>query len=101
MDSIVTYIEREQRTFAESPFNPVDSLVFSSLCYFNFDTASPLEQFAGANVTLDAHTEQRVLIADILALCDHTQLTSGSWLKDADETTQFIAALRASRRPPD
>ena len=98
MDSIVTYIEREQRTFAESPFNPVDSLVFSSLCYFNFDTASPLEQFAGANVTLDAHTEQRVLIADILALCDHTQLTSGSWLKDADETTQFIAALRASRR---
>lgn len=98
MDSIVTYIEREQRTFAESPFNPVDSLVFSSLCYFNFDTASPLEQFVGANVTLDAHTEQRVLIADILALCDHAQLTSGSWLKDADETTQFIAALRASRR---
>ena len=37
MDSIVTYIEREQRTFIESPVNPVDSLVFSSLCYFNFD----------------------------------------------------------------
>lgn len=37
MDSIVTYIEREQRTFTESPVNAVDSLVLSSLCYFNFD----------------------------------------------------------------
>ncbi|MFR3092093.1 MAG: hypothetical protein ACLTMP_10505 [Eggerthella lenta] len=29
----------EQRTFAESPFNPVDSLVFATLAYFNYEVA--------------------------------------------------------------
>lgn len=98
MDSIVTYIYTEQRTFAELPFNPVDSLVFSSLCYFNFDEATPRAEFLGTAFELDTHTEQKVLLADILALCDLKQLTRGSWLKDADETDQFIDALRKSRR---
>ena len=98
MDSIVTYIEREQRTFAESPFNPVDSLVFSSLCYFNFDETTPLPAFGNIGCNLDTHTERRILVTDILALCDHETLTNGSWLKDAEETARFIAALRMSRR---
>ena len=43
MRNIVTYMAEEQRTFAESPFNPVDSLVFSTLAYFNYETAPPID----------------------------------------------------------
>lgn len=39
MRNIVTYMAEEQRTFAESPFNPVDSLVFATLAYFNYEVA--------------------------------------------------------------
>ena len=98
METIVTYIELEQRKFAESPFNPVDSLVFSSLCYLNFDENALRDNLSGVTCNLDTHTEQRVLITDILALCDFSSLTKGSWLKDAEETQQFVNALRMSRR---
>lgn len=37
MGNIVTYIQKEQRTFAESPFNPVDSLILATLSYVNFE----------------------------------------------------------------
>ena len=99
MDSIVTYIEREQRTFAELPFNAVDSLVFSSLCYLNLDevvVADDIRHTLRRN--LDTHTEQRVPLFDILSLADTEVLTRGSWLKDAEETPQFVLALRMSRR---
>lgn len=98
METIVTYIEREQRTFAELPFNPVDSLVFSSLCYLNFDENALHAGLEGARCNLDTHTEQRISVADVLALCDFSSLTKGSWLKDAEETQQFVNALRMSRR---
>ncbi|WP_294419083.1 Mbeg1-like protein [uncultured Senegalimassilia sp.] len=98
MDSIVTYIEREQRTFTESPANPVDSLVFSSLCYFNFDKLVLKPGLSTINCTLDTHTSTPVLLSDILALCQVDLLTEGSWLKDSEDTLRFIQAIRASRR---
>ena len=98
MDSIVTYIEREQRTFIESPVNPVDSLVFSSLCYFNFDQLVLKPELTAVNCLLDTHTSTPVLLSDILALCEVNSLTEGSWLKDSEETVRFIQAIRASRR---
>lgn len=97
MDSIVTYIEREQRTFAESSFNPVDSLVFSSLCYVNFEARSAAS-LQGYAVNLDAHTSREVMLADILALISPDELAAGSWLEDAEETKAFFLAIRASRR---
>ena len=98
MDSIVTYIEREQRTFIESPVNPVDSLVFSSLCYFNFDQLVLKPEVSSVSCSLDTHTATPVLLSDILALCEVNSLTEGSWLKDSEESVRFIQAIRASRR---
>ena len=98
MDSIVTYIEREQRTFIESPVNPVDSLVFSSLCYFNFGQLVLKPELTAVNCLLDTHTSTPVLLSDILALCEVNSLTEGSWLKDSEDTFRFIQAIRASRR---
>ena len=72
--------------------------MFSSLCYLNFDENALRESLSGVTCNLDTHTEQRVLVADILALCDFSSLTKGSWLKDAEETQQFVNALRMSRR---
>ncbi len=97
MDSIVTYIEREQRTFAETPFNPVDSLVFSSLCYLNFEAITD-EELEGCATNLDVHTSRQVLLADILSLIPANKLPLGSWLEDADDTDRFFLAVRASRR---
>ena len=98
MDSIVTYIEREQRTFTESPVNAVDSLVLSSLCYFNFDKLVLKPELSTVSCPLDTHTSTPVLLSDILALCDVDWLTEGSWLKDSEDTLRFIQAIRASRR---
>lgn len=98
MDSIVTYIEREQRTFTESPVNAVDSLVLSSLCYFNFNKLVLKPELSTVSCPLDTHTSTPVLLSDILALCDVGWLTEGSWLKDSEDTLRFIQAIRASRR---
>lgn len=98
MDSIVTYIEREQRTFTESPVNAVDSLVLSSLCYFNFDKLVLKPELSTVSCPLDTHTSTPVLLSDILALCDADWLTEGSWLKDSEDTLRFVQAIRASRR---
>lgn len=98
MDSIVTYIEREQRTFTESPVNAVDSLVLSSLCYFNFNKLVLKPELSTVSCPLDTHTSTPVLLSDILALCDVDWLTEGSWLKDSEDTLRFVQAIRASRR---
>lgn len=97
MDSIVTYISREQRTFKELPFTPVDSLVLCSLCYLNFEKSS-CDTAQSYSVDLDAHTQRETLLSDILALIPASELTEGSWLEDSPETDTFLFAIRASRR---
>lgn len=88
MGNIVTYIQREQRTFSEFPFNAVDSLICSTICYFDFDQAA-VHPSSGS---------EHVLMHDIVALTDWDILSQGSWLEDAKETKAFLAALMASRR---
>lgn len=88
METIVDYLEREQRTFSELAFSPVDSLVLSSLVYFNFDAAGVVER----------QSAREVLLHDVVALTPHEALTSASWLEDAELTGRFVRAVMASRR---
>lgn len=88
MGNIVSYIQSNQHTFAESPFNSVDSLVFSTLAYFNFETAN----------IVDASSSRRVLIHDVVALSNWQALINANWLQDAKDTQPFLHALMASRR---
>ena len=91
MRNIVTYMAEEQRTFAESPFNPVDSLVFSTLAYLNYEVAPGL----------DAASSDGVLLHDVVMLSDWRELTARSWMEDAKDTVAFLHVLSASRRMRD
>ena len=91
MRNIVTYMAEEQRTFAESPFNPVDSLVFSTLAYFNYETAPPI----------DLSSPEGILLHDAVMLSDWKALTAHSWMEDAKDTEAFLHVLSASRRMRD
>lgn len=91
MRNIVAYMAEEQRTFAESPFNPVDSLVFSTLAYLNYE-ASPC---------LPPSPAGRVLLHDVVMLSDWDALSFGSWMEDAKDTSSFLRALSSSRRMRD
>ncbi|MEG2368533.1 MAG: Mbeg1-like protein [Raoultibacter sp.] len=88
MKTIVDYIQQDQRTFKESCFTPLDSLVFSTLAYCNFECSSLVE----------ICSSEHVLLHDVMALSDHGVLTSGSWLEDSDLTPAFYQAVMASRR---
>lgn len=88
MRSIVSYMAEEQRTFAESPFNPVDSLVFSTLAYLNYEEGFE----AGAS------SAGGVLLHDVIALGDWDALTARNWMADAKDTRAFMQAAMASRR---
>ncbi|MEG0991449.1 MAG: Mbeg1-like protein [Gordonibacter sp.] len=88
MSNIVSYMQEDQRTFAESPFNPADSLVFSTLSYFNFEACT----------LVDPASDARVLLHDVVSLSDWDALTRASWLEDAKDTRTFLQALMASRR---
>ena len=91
MRNIVTYMAEEQRTFAESPFNPVDSLVFSTLAYLNYEVAPGL----------NAASSDSVLLHDVVMLSAWRELTAHSWMEDAKDTVAFLHVLSASRRMRD
>lgn len=88
MRNIVTYMAEEQRTFAESPFSPVDSLVFSTLAYFNYERTP----------AFDAASPEGVLLHDVIALSNWDELTAHSWMEDAKDTNAFMHVVMASRR---
>ena len=88
METIIEYLEREQRTFGELAFSPVDSLVLSSLVYFNFDAAGVVERQSATPVRLH----------DVVALTPLDDLVSSSWLADSPDTSAFVRAIMASRR---
>lgn len=90
----MSYLEREQCTFDELPFNEVDSLVFSSLCYLRWERACSCVP----SVSLDASSPQGVRLHDVLSLCDTSAIIQGNWLEDSKETELFLQACRASRR---
>ena len=86
-ETVVDYLWREQRTFAEVPLCPVDSLVFSALAYLQFDLVAE-------NLLGDA----RVLLHDVVALSDWSRICSHSWMKNSEHTDSFMRAVMASRR---
>ncbi len=88
MGSLITYLETEQRLFSEFPFNEVDSLVLSTLCYFRFEKAG---------VVVPCGSE-RVLLHDAVALSDWCDLFAGCWLEDQGGSSDFAHAIMASRR---
>ena len=88
MGTIVTHIEREQRTFAESPFAPADSLVLSSLAYFDYESTG----------LVPPSSDARVRLHDVVALGVWDDLCRGTWLEDAHDSRSFLHALMASRR---
>ena len=84
MRNIVTYMAEEQRTFAESPFNPVDSFVFATLAYFNYEVAPGV----------DLASPDGVLLHDVVMLSDWEALTAHSWMEDAKDTERFCTSCR-------
>lgn len=88
MDNIVSYIRAQQHTFSEVPFNAVDSLVLSTACYFDL----------GAIEFADPYGAERVLLHDMLALCDRQRMTQKNWMRDSTGTEGYWDALMASRR---
>ena len=78
----------EQRTFAESPFNPVDSLVFSTLAYLNYE-ASPC---------LPPSPAGRVLLHDVVMLSDWDALSFGSWILRGCSLRKIWKITRKDRR---
>ena len=82
------YLRETQTGFDETPFTPVDSLVLSSLSYFDFD-AYAYGDVGGAGF---------VPILDLLRFTPLEDLLSSGWLKKAAELPDFLAALARSRR---
>ncbi len=88
LDTIVEYLERERRDFTQCPFNEVDSLVLSSLCYCNFELGKL------------ASTEPYEQVELCQALCGvpFDELLRGSWMSDMDGAPRFMAAVLQSPR---
>ena len=86
------YLERCQQDFDTVPFNPVDSLVLSSLSYLNYDSY-PYES---------VYTSQSISIIDVLRFGDFNELTRGSWMESTEGVEDMLfGALSQVQRPQD
>lgn len=90
-ETMIDYLRRNQRSFDEEPFNPVDSLVLSSIVYLNFDAYAYGSPFGSSPIPL----------IDVIRFTEFKKLTAGSWMKDTDEVGDFLTALCTSRRYKD
>lgn len=86
--TMTDYLLSQHLGFDELPFNPIDSLILSSLVYLDFE----LVDFA------DASSPEPVPIIDILRFCDFDRLIALSWLKNSDEVPAFLDAFARNRR---
>lgn len=82
------YLREFQHSFADEPFNEVDSLVLSSLVYLNF------EEYDLA----DASASDPVPLIDVLRFTDSEALIGGSWMKSGDDVGAFLTSLARCRR---
>lgn len=82
------YLHETQVGFDELSFTPVDSLVLSSLSYFDFDAYS----------YGDVHGGSFVPVIDILRFTPLESMLSSGWLRKAEELPDFLTALVRSRR---
>lgn len=103
-DSIVTYSKNIQRTFEELPLTNVDSLIFTSLAYLNFESAKTSlvvgdwHEQTEKYVSLTPCGGKIVKLHDIISLANWDDLIANSWMTDSPESKELLAALQASRR---
>ena len=86
--TITDYLLTQHRSFEAVPFNPIDSLILSSLVYLDFD----LVDFA------DVSSPEPVPMIDVLRFCDFDRLVALSWLKNSDDVPLFLDAFARNRR---
>ena len=87
MDNIIEYIRTYgQNTFAQKPFNEVDSLVICQLSYMNFQPFVPSLK----------EKKEAVSVQSILEQDRMEELLAGYWYKEQNE--ELIRAAAASKR---
>ena len=85
MPNMLTYARENMYSFAEKPFNEVDSLILSWLSYLRFECLGDLDS--------ELHT---ISIRDLLRAEKFEELTFG--VKSAEETIELLTAVVASPR---
>ena len=85
--TIAEYLETQRASFADVPLNDVDSLVFATIAYFNFEKGA-----LGRTVP-----SQRVPLPIAVCGISHADLYGGIWLARMGGD-RFLAALLASPR---
>lgn len=87
-DDIVGYLVREQRPFAEEPFNLIDALVLATLSYLKFGTHEDLRV-----------TQSRcVSLRDVVTAVPREDLLRMGWMRESLHTDGFLAAVLDSVR---
>ncbi len=86
--TIVDYLVREQRSFAEEPFNVVDALVLATLSYLKFESHEALK------VT----SVESVALVDVISGTDRESLLRIGWMKGSPHTDDFLEAILNSAR---
>ncbi len=86
-DTITEYLARETRSFAELPVNEVDSLIFCTLSYINYET--------GIVGTLPV--DSKISLWRALCGTSRSKLLGDSWLNDT-EGEAFLANVLSSPR---
>ena len=87
MENIIEYIKTYgEYTFAQKPFNEVDSLVICQLSYLNFQPFVPTPEDGQDAVSIQNILEQNRL----------DELLSGYWFKDKNE--ELVRGVAASKR---
>lgn len=87
MSTIITYVQQEKRTFAQLPFNVVDSLVLSQLIYLNFKSVVPSL----------AEQSEPILLKNIFNYGSLNHLINAE-VRDIPQNTQLLQALMTSPR---
>ncbi|MDO5335272.1 MAG: DUF2974 domain-containing protein [Coriobacteriia bacterium] len=86
--TMTDYLRFQQASFEEIPFNPVDSLILSSLVYLDYE----LVDFA------PVHRADPIPIIDVLRFCDFDELIARCWMKNCDDISEFFNAFARNRR---
>lgn len=82
------YVIEQQKSFSEEPFNPLDSLILSSISYFNLE-------YAHTQKVKDA---PQVLLSELIEQSDNEALVKEIWLEYSTRTPEFLKGLIESKR---
>ena len=85
---LVEYIQNEQSTFAEKPFNLIDGLAFATLSYLKFEWHDDLRVTSPTPVSL----------REVIVGTDRETLLRMGWLRESPSTDAFLRAIVDSRR---